>query len=130
MRCRLALLPCVCIASAGCMTQPAPRTAVMARPKPPAQLAPAPDWFQHQLAEARAAGRAHLPHSDIAGKRQTYYRIALAACTQLAEHGLTKYRGHCNVLRQQSVANVPSPSEETMCDEDADSPEKVTACND
>jgi hypothetical protein len=111
------------------MVQPAPRPGNAAIATPRVHAAQAPDWFLRQLAAARAARRAHLPHSDIAGASQTYYRIALAACTRLAEHRLTQYRSRCNALRQQAVATAPPPAEET-CDENADSPDKMTACND
>jgi hypothetical protein len=112
------------------MAQPAPRPATVVAPKSPARIVAAPDWFQHQLAAAREARRSHRPHSDVAGARQAYYRLALAACSHIAEHGLTKYRGRCNALRQQAVVTVPPPSEDAMCDEGADDPDKVTACND
>ncbi len=89
-----------------------------------------PDWFQSRLATARAARRAHLPRSDTVGARQAYFQLALAACAHIDAHGLSKYRTRCNALLQKSVAAMPPPREDNLCDEGSDDPDKVTACND
>jgi hypothetical protein len=113
---------------AGCMVMPAPKP--QAPPPPPAHTQRVPDWFDRQMVLARAARRDHVPHSDIAGARQAYYRVALAACEKLPPDERKLHLARCNALMQASVEAAPAAPGVNTCDEGGDEPDKIVQCND
>jgi len=95
------------------------------------KAAPAPDWFQRQVAAARQARRQHLPHSDTAGAQQAYYKVMLPACHKVAASGPEKYRARCASLVRQAAVDTPPPPDLFTCNDPAeDTPETATACDD
>jgi hypothetical protein len=110
---------------AGCATQvPPPAPAVRVAPKKP-------DWFHQQLALARRARAAHVPHSDAAGAQLAYNRVMIAACTHVAAAGPEKYRARCFAYTQRPVKPVADDS--LACSDEDDTYEttaEIKACSD
>jgi membrane-bound lytic murein transglycosylase B len=128
--------PALCLGlllAAGCATQQPPpvRQAVVRPPAAAHKPAPAPDWFQRQLAAARQARKQHLPHSDAAGAQLAYYKVMLPACRRVEASGPEKYRPRCATLVRQAAIDTPAPPDLFSCTDTADdTPETATACND
>jgi hypothetical protein len=94
-------------------------------PRVPAQVRP-PDWFDQQLAAARAARLAHRPKADRAGAQRAYDEVMRAACTQAALSGPGKYPARCDaVLHQPPDQPLTDP-----CESNVEDPAMQTECSD
>lgn len=117
------LVPALAVAllTAGCSLAPAPRPA----PAPVVHRTTPPDWFQQQMAAARAARAAHTPRGDTEGAQAAYDGIVQAACARVAISGPPQYQARCAAALRPTRAPEPLP-----CDPAATDPTALQACND
>lgn len=130
----------LCCALAACSPAVPPPVVAHAAPKP-RSAAPAPDWFHRELALARQAKGAFVPHGDQASAQLAYYKVMVPACQHVVKSGPDKYRGRCVALLHHatmaeaadSVKILPPPDDFACNDERDDSNDpitQVTACSD
>jgi hypothetical protein len=126
---------------AGCAPSVPPRPVVAQVPPQLHVAASPPDWFHRELARARHARVAHVPHGDQVGAQRAYYQVMVPACRRVARSGPDKYRARCAALVQHeatasaadAAAIMPAPDDFSCNDERDDSrddPARVTACSD
>src|SRR5580692_9798712 len=121
-----AALACVglCCVLAACAPAPPPPVVAHAAPKPSPAAAP-PDWFHRQLALARHARVAFVPHGDQAGAQLAYYKVMVPACQHVMKSGPEKYHGRCVALLHHAttaqaadaVKIIPPPDDFACNDE-------------
>ena len=122
----LAIGPLVMVA--GCAQRPTPPAS---HPHVVARVhagTPAADWFDQQLAAARAAKRNHQPRTDTAGAQRAYDDIVRAACVRIALAGPDEYTARCEAVLRRTPDQ--SPNDPFACEGDADDPLAQGACSD
>jgi hypothetical protein len=106
---------------AGC----AQRLPPAAPPRVTAHVRP-PDWFDQQLAAARAARLAHRPKADRAGAQRAYDDVMRAACTWAALSGPGNYPARCDAVLHQT----PDQPLADPCDANVEDPAMQAECSD